>query len=158
MRIIINLTTSRSSSSLIVAETVQRHVFGGLSRSSAHENQQILSVAEEKTLVRWITRLTTTGFPASPALVVEMAEEIRVGRLHLGKGESIYLRAISEHWIDRFRIRNPDIQGVWIRQIDNNRHNATNMEVVKRWFDAVTELRDLPETSLTRSAYSSPDG
>jgi hypothetical protein len=32
------------------------------------------------------------------------------------------------------------------------------MEVVKRWFDAVTELRDLPETSLTRSAYSSPDG
>jgi hypothetical protein len=54
---------------------------GRKSRATAHETEQVLSAAEEKTLSRWITRLTRTGFPASPALAIEMAEEIWRGRV-----------------------------------------------------------------------------
>ena len=50
-------------------------------RSTARESQQSLSYAEERTLVRYITRLTRTGFPASPALLVKIAEEIRRSRV-----------------------------------------------------------------------------
>lgn len=57
--------------------TLYYRLSGRTSRSNAMENRQNLSSAEEETLLRWITRLTCTGYPASPALVLEMAEEIR---------------------------------------------------------------------------------
>ena len=59
------------------AESTLRHrIKGRASRSCAHEYRQILSEREEKTLARWITHLTATGYPASIALVVDMAKEI----------------------------------------------------------------------------------
>jgi len=61
--------------------TLQGRMSGRKSRATAHETQQVLSAAEEKTLSRWITRLTRTGFPASSALAIEIAEEIRRGRV-----------------------------------------------------------------------------
>jgi len=61
--------------------TLWNRMAGHTSRFIAHESEQVLSNAEERTLVRWITRLTRTGFPASPALVVQMAEELRRGRV-----------------------------------------------------------------------------
>ncbi|KAM0701561.1 hypothetical protein Q7P35_010469 [Cladosporium inversicolor] len=102
--------------------------------------QQLLSPAEENTLSRWVTRLTRTGFPASPALVIEMAEEIRRGRVWLSKDKPEILRPISESWLNRFKARNPDISGIWTRQIDTAQYRATSYDGVKRWFDAVTEL------------------
>ena len=56
---------------------------GRKARAQAHETAQLLSNTEEKTLAQWITRLTSTGFPATPALVIEMAEEIQAGRITL---------------------------------------------------------------------------
>ena len=122
------------------ASTVHARLAGRLSRSHAHETAQILSNAEEKTLVRWISRLCRTGFPASPRLVVEMAEEVRRSRFKLSQSPRPTLQPIGEQWIDRFRARHPDIQGVWTRQIESVRHTAINTDAVKTWFDAVTEL------------------
>ena len=50
-------------------------------RSNAHKSDQILSNAKERTLVRWITHLISTGFPTLPALVIQIAKEIRRGRI-----------------------------------------------------------------------------
>jgi len=122
------------------ASTVHARLAGRLSRLHAHETAQILSNAEEKTLVRWISRLCRTGFPASPRLVVEMAEEVRRSRFKLSQSPRPTLQPIGEQWIDRFRARHLDIQGVWTRQIESVRHTAINTDVVKTWFDAVTEL------------------
>ena len=104
------------------------------------KQSKYLSTAEESTLSRWVTRLTRTGFPASPALVMEMAEEIRRGRVRLSKDKPETLRPIGESWLNRFKARNPDITGIWTRQIDTTRYRATSYDGVKRWFDAVTEL------------------
>ncbi|KAI7722002.1 hypothetical protein KC353_g885 [Hortaea werneckii] len=120
--------------------TLLGRMSGRKSRSAAHETEQILSPTEEKTLSRWVTRLTRGGFPASPALVVEMAEELRRGRVRISKAEPQPLRPIGERWLDRFKSRNPEIAGIWTRQIDAARFKATNYDGVKRWFDAVTEL------------------
>ncbi len=59
--------------------TMQTQLRGRNPRSYGHESQQNLSSAEEDTLVRWITRLTRTGYPATLHLVKEMAEEVRSG-------------------------------------------------------------------------------
>jgi len=120
--------------------TLQHRISGRNSRSHAHEPMQILSPAEEKTLVRWITHLTSTGFPASPALAIEMAEEIRRGRYQLSRTPPSYLRPIGKSWLHRFRTRHPEIQGVWARNIERARHQAMSVEAVKTWFEAVTEL------------------
>jgi hypothetical protein len=125
----------------IPPSTLSYRIAGRASRSQAHESAQILSCAEEKTLVRWLTRLTRTGFPASPALAIKMAEEIRRGRLQLSKTPPPLLRPIGEHWIDRFRVRHPDIHTLWTRQIEHTRHHAMNSDVLRTWFDAVTEVR-----------------
>ncbi|RAL60428.1 hypothetical protein DID88_000203 [Monilinia fructigena] len=62
---------------------------------------QILSNAEENTLVRWISRLTITGFPATPMLVKEMADEnsssTRSGRRQTPEN--------IQAWFDAFRTR-----------------------------------------------------
>jgi hypothetical protein len=121
--------------------TLRYRLAGRTSPSQAHETQQILSNAEEKTLVRWITRLTSTGFPASPALVVEMADEIRRNRLQLSRAGLSLTRPIGEHWIDRFRARHTELSSVWSRQIEHARYAAASVDVVQTWFDAVTDLR-----------------
>lgn len=128
--------------------TLRGRMSGRNSRAVAHETEQLLSTAEESTLSRWITRLTRTGFPASPALVMEMAEEIRRGRVRLSKDKPEPLRPIGENWLNRFKARNPHIAGVWTRQIDTARFKATNYDGVKKWFDAVTEIWTLNRYAL----------
>jgi hypothetical protein len=63
--------------------TLRSRLDNATSKSQAHESQQILSYAEELTLIQWISRLTRTGFPALPALVIAMTEEIHRGRFQL---------------------------------------------------------------------------
>ena len=57
--------------------TMKNCVSRKVSQAKAQKLVQNLSNTEEKTLVRWITRLTITGFFVSPKLMLEMAEEIR---------------------------------------------------------------------------------
>jgi len=45
--------------------TLRDRMTGHNSRAVSYQHEQILSSAEEKTLSRWITRLTRTGFPAT---------------------------------------------------------------------------------------------
>lgn len=121
-------------------QTLQHRISGRTSRSCAHEHRQILSNAEEKTLVRWITRLTSTGYPVPPALGVQMAEEIRRNRFPLSGEPRSYPRRIGKSWLDRFRVRHADIQGVWARKLEGARYKSMSVETVKTWFEAVTEL------------------
>src|SRR5436305_12640198 len=63
------------------ANTLGRRRKGGKSIAERHESSQLLSVAEEKALARWITRLTFSGYPATHTFIREMAEEIRQRRV-----------------------------------------------------------------------------
>ena len=120
--------------------TVQARMAGRNSRATARETQQTLTNTEETTLVRWITRLTRTGFPAAPKLTLEMAEEIRRGRAQLSGQSAIIGRPIGYSWLDRFKSRHPVIAGVWTRQLESGRFNGASHEIVRQYFDAVTEL------------------
>jgi hypothetical protein len=91
-----------SYTSGIPYSTLCYHMSGQSSRAQAHEHCQILSKAEERTLVQWITCLIIAGFPASPALVIQMAEEIRIRHIQLAKASpasSLNLCPIGHNWL-----------------------------------------------------------
>ena len=72
-----------------------------------------------------------------------MAEEIRRSRLDLAKTRPTpppTRQPIGKRWLDRFKTRYPEIQGVWKRQVEGVRHNTANLEVIKAYFEATTEL------------------
>lgn len=127
-------------------DTLRRRVAGGLSHSQASEMKQILSNAEEKTIVRWTTRLTRTGSPMSPTLLVEIAELIRRQRVRRVSGNEAITKTttpIGHEWLYRFLNRHPTIKGIYARQMENARFDGASYEVVKRWFDAVaTQLQE----------------
>ena len=85
---------------------------GSNSRAIVRQSQQNLSNTEEITLARWITRLTRTGFPATPKLALEMAEEIRRERVQLSGQSTLTAPVMKCSWLDRFKARHPEISGV----------------------------------------------
>jgi hypothetical protein len=100
---------------------------------------QILSAAEENTLKRWTTRLTITGFPATPMLIKEMADEIRTRRVQVASSQnttSTNTLPIGYEWIYRFQKRHPDLKGCYSRQLESNRAKEANPEIIQAWFDA----------------------
>jgi hypothetical protein len=119
--------------------TLTDRMAGRQTRLQSHEHLQILSNAEEKTLVRWITRLTATGYPTSPALLKEMAEEIQVRRVQVASHRNtdpIPPAPIGHEWLYRFLKRHPTLKGVYSRQLESARHKEATPEKISAWFDA----------------------
>jgi hypothetical protein len=54
--------------------TLCRRMNGGISQHQAQESRQILSNAEEKTLVQWITCYSFTGSPMTNPLLKKLTE------------------------------------------------------------------------------------
>ena len=91
------------------------------SRNLAHEADQNLTHSEEKELVRWITRLTITGYPPRYQTLREMAEEIRKrGVKHINEDgmQLIEYDNIGRDWVQRFLGRHPELASVKPRSID----------------------------------------
>ena len=121
-------------------QTLSRRLTGGLSRAQATEMTQILSNAEEKTLVRWIKRYTSAGSPMTPALLLELAELIRHERVrHESQNSSStkIIAPIGHEWLYRFLNRHPTIQSIYAKQLEAARFNGASYDKVKGWFDAV---------------------
>ena len=83
-------------------------------RSMANECNQALSNAEERTLLKWISHLTRARCPIAPSLAYDMAENIRRQRYQLSthRRSNPLLRPLGKNWLDKFKSRYPEIQGV----------------------------------------------
>ncbi len=57
--------------------TLHHRIKGRETRSAAHSDSQALTPNEEIELVRWITKLTITGYPPGHCTLWSMAEMIR---------------------------------------------------------------------------------
>ena len=106
-------------------------------RNLAHERDQILTHAEERELVRWITRLTITGYPPRYKTLREMAEEIRKRRVKDINEEGMQLieyDRIGKDWVRRFLLRHSELASVRARSIDAVRVKDTSPERLQQWF------------------------
>lgn len=81
--------------------TVSKRLIGGKSIAEAREDDQLLSIPEERALVKWITRLTMNGHPAIHIFIKEMADEIRQQRDNEinREMELISYNSISTFWV-----------------------------------------------------------
>src|SRR5436305_514701 len=120
--------------------TLRRRHHGGLTQSTSHEMYQILTNAEEDTLVRWIKRYTSTGTHITNTLLKELAIHLRAARVthasHLHP-PTPQLNHINDKWIQRFKKRHPEVGGIYARQLEHVRKEGATYEHVKRWFDTV---------------------
>ena len=67
---------SAAKAHIVPESTLQARWKGRDSRAEASVQKQLLSDAEEKALVQWVSQLTINGFPPHYATIEEMAEEI----------------------------------------------------------------------------------
>jgi hypothetical protein len=127
----------------VSSRTLYDRVNGVLPRNQAHEAEQILSKAEEKELVRWITRLTITGYPPRHSTLREMAEEVQKRRVKQINDPSMQLvnyPPIGQQWIPRFLIRHPELTSIITRRIDAPRIKDTSPEAMWRWFNELDRV------------------
>jgi hypothetical protein len=103
---------------------------------------QILTNAEEDTLVRWIKRYTITGAYITNSLLLKLAVQLRAARVttasHLAPSIP-QLDRINHKWVQRFQKRHPEIGGIYARQLEHVRKEGATYEHVERWFTAVSE-------------------
>jgi hypothetical protein len=60
----------------VAISTLNHRHHGRQTQIESHQPRQTLSNAEENTLLRWIIQQASIGFPVTPALVRETAQEI----------------------------------------------------------------------------------
>ena len=74
----------------IPASTLSDRLSTRTSYAKSHESQQILSTAEEKALLKAITRLSKLGYSITLLLIRDLAEEIRVSYFYLTSTPTSY--------------------------------------------------------------------
>ena len=112
-------------------------------RNQAHEPNQNLTHMEERELVRWITRLTISGFPPRYATLQQLAEIIRNRRVkEAGDGEVqvTVFNKIGEQWVRRFIARHSELSSIRPRSIDVSRLKDPSPERLQRWFDDLEKV------------------
>jgi hypothetical protein len=104
--------------------TLQRHAAGSCStRQQKAENQYILSVIQQKTLVDYINKLSKDGIPPTPSMVLNFAADIA------GKRP-------SKGWVPRFTKKwSSELQSRYLRGYDLARKKADNKVDLKAYFE-----------------------
>ncbi|EDN97116.1 hypothetical protein SS1G_02044 [Sclerotinia sclerotiorum 1980 UF-70] len=118
--------------------TLADRLAGKKTRSQTYEMAQILSNAEENTLVQWIPQLTITGFPATPILMKEIADEIRLRCIQIASSRiptSIEIPSINHKWIYRFQKQYPELKICYLYQLESNRAKKVTLKNIQAWFD-----------------------
>ena len=119
--------------------TLSDRLRGRESRADARSNQQNLTPPEEHALLKWVTQLTITGYPAKHSMLREMAEEIRKKRVMKINDISITLVSyppIGINWVSRFVTRHPQLQTVLVLYMEAARIKGATPNTLNQFFNA----------------------
>jgi Tc5 transposase DNA-binding domain len=129
----------------ILYSTLKRRVDGGKSIAESREPQQLLTIAEEKALARWISRLTASGYPVTHALIEEMAEEIRKRRV-VGINEPtvqyVEYEPLGEQWTQRFIQRHSYLSMALSRSIELASITEASPQAIEHWYNVLFQTID----------------
>jgi hypothetical protein len=109
----------------VAISTLNHRHYGRQTQIESHQPRQILS--EESTLLQWIIQQASIGFPVTPALVRETAQEIINQHYDTTlKTDDIQPPIIGHEWLYRFLNRYPMLKGAYSRQIESSRYKTAN--------------------------------
>ena len=105
--------------------TLRGRLQGAKPRADAHSQEQILSVEEEKAIVRLCVTLDDWGHPLRGSIIKAFAMSLlpRARRRQLGN-----------HWLTRFLNRNSAIVSMFSQRLDRQRANASDPVILKDYF------------------------
>jgi predicted DNA-binding protein YlxM (UPF0122 family) len=133
---------------------VQRRVRSTPTRTEARQQQQLLSKNQEKTLLKWIKELTSSGYAPSHWILREVANKVRINRCCIYQSYSTQTQQIQnqqlqpqipklslgQEWVPRFIQRHPNLRVKLGRRVEAQRMNGVIKQVLKGWFDAYKSL------------------
>ncbi len=93
-----------------------------------HKDQQLLTPAEENSIVDSIERTHSQGWPYRVSQVRHLALEIL-------KKRSLVLPVLGINWVSKFLARHPSLQSKFSIPKDLDRIVAENPDVMTKWFD-----------------------
>jgi len=95
--------------------TLRDRLRGAQPCQEAHRNQQLLTVEEEKAIVRFCGKLDDLGHPLSLPIVKRLAAAML---------SPSRVREVGTHWINRFLKQNPDVVAKFSQHLDRQRVTA----------------------------------
>lgn len=98
----------------------------------AHEGQMLFSLAEEKSMVKWMEALDDKGFPARVNMLRELAQQL------LAKRKSQH--ELGQHFISRFLNRHPSLSTKFSSQIHRQRALASNPQLIYQYFNKLQKV------------------
>ena len=139
-------------------DTVWRRLRGIPTRTEARQQQQLLSKTQEKTLLKWIKELTSSGYAPSHRILREVADEVRTNRRRMYQSHlqtqqpqtqqqqlQIPKLSLGQDWVPRFIQRHLHLCVKLGHRVEAQRMNGVTKQVLKAWFDAykslITELK-----------------
>ncbi|SPO24922.1 related to transposase [Ustilago trichophora] len=119
-----------------VSESTLRHRMSGRqNKKAANEAQQALTCAAENAVITHIQRCACSGFPLTPAVVMQYANA--VSRPLPAGGTLVKL---SHAWLQSFLLRHPEIKSHWSRCLDNARLTGTDEASIQQWFTQLAAI------------------
>ena len=113
--------------------TLWGRVAGGrITSTEAHREQQLLSPAEERTIVQWIEDQDYRGFPLRVEMAVYLAQRV------LDTGTKA--KTVGKHWVSRFLNRHPHLCTKFATQIQIQRVLANDPAIVKDCFQRLQPI------------------
>jgi hypothetical protein len=123
--------------------TLSRRLRGSVSQSKSKEMAQILTNAEEDTLIRWIKRCTKGGLHITGPMLLELTRHLRAARVTNASHDTPFQSStarINRKWLLRFQNRHTEIGGIYGQQLEHARQEGATFENGRRWFDAVEAM------------------
>ena len=102
----------------------------------------MLSNAEESALAKWVTQQAAIGYPITPALLKESAQEILNQRVRRASFQvqdpnlPLPLLTISYKWLYRFQTRYSTLISIHSNSLDAARFKEANPVNINAWFNA----------------------
>ena len=111
----------------IAYTTLYRRFHGGKTRVAGHEDQQLVTAAEERAIVRWIYRLELAGFPPR---IEHVREAVLILWEDLQDDSQALDAVVGKNWITRFLHRHPDLVAKFSSAFDKERIKASDPKIL----------------------------
>jgi len=82
--------------------TLNRRINGGKSIAESREDQQNLSIAEEKAFLLWVSQMTAARHPVRHGYIREMAHHILISHYRDSAKPPAFYPYIGDTWVQRF--------------------------------------------------------
>jgi hypothetical protein len=99
---------------------------GTHTRKEAHENELLVTAAQEEVLVEWIKVMGRRGIPMTAAIITDYVADI-VGH------------TVGESWVKRFKTRHPELKVKWSSTLEKCRAASLNPTLVNEYFNLLED-------------------